>query len=172
MSEVGLTERSGAVHTRLGRLQLPANTGTTWNLPSPGELPCIHPWRTIMACILVQIQCGSPWCGSSSPSTFTSPFSHHQPLKLGGDFSQDPVDTHLRFFGECLLAHGAGELLAVVPVSLQAGLAEAVATGCGDRLHEHLQTDGAAELLLWEDPASWRAYAWKKERRNTLEAHA
>lgn len=54
----------------------------------------------------------------------------------------------------------------MVPVALQAGLAEAVAAGCGDGLHEHLQTDGAAELLLREEPARWRAQAWKKDQGN------
>lgn len=53
----------------------------------------------------------------------------------------------------------------MVPVALQAGLAEAVAAGRGDGLHEHLQTDGAAELVLGEDPASRGAYAWKKKGR-------
>lgn len=54
----------------------------------------------------------------------------------------------------------------MVPVALQAGLAEAVAAGRGDGLHEHLQTDGAAELVLGEEASSWRADAWKKQKQD------
>lgn len=156
MSEVGLTEWPRTVHTRLERLQLPPNAGITGHIPSLGKLPGVGARRAHVACIWAQIQCGSPW---GNPG-------QHQPLELGGDFSQDPVDADLGFFGVALLAHGADELLAVVPVALQAGLAEAVATRRGDGLHEHLQTDGAAELLLREDSATRRAHACEKEEGN------
>lgn len=106
----------------------------------------------------VQVQ-GGPWRGG--PSVHAGAPGHHQPLKLGGNLSQDAVDAHLWFSGVGLLAHGAGELLAVVPVALQAGLAEAVAARCGDGLHEHLQTDGAGELVLGEDSAPVGAHVWE-----------
>lgn len=156
VSEVGLTEWPRTVHTRLERLQLPPNAGITGHIPSLGKLPGVGARRAHVACIWAQVQCGSPW---GSPG-------QHQPLELGRDFSQDPVDAHLGFFGVALLAHGADELLAVVPVALQAGLAEAVATRCGDGLHEHLQTDGAAELLLREESAARRTHACEKEEGN------
>ena len=48
------------------------------------------------------------------------------------------------------------------PVAQQAGLAEAVAAWRGDGLHEHLQTDGAAELVLRERLA-WGLRACREE---------
>lgn len=107
-----------------------------------------------MTTVRAQVERGSAW--GSSGSSSSSP-ARHQSLELGRNLRQDSVDAHLWLLGVAFLAHGAEELLAVGPVALQAGLAEAVATWGGHGLHKHLQADGAAELILGENPPSWRA---------------
>lgn len=156
MSEVGLAERSRAVQTRFVSFQLPPDAGVAGHLSGPGELAGVQARGGRPARIRTQAQHGTPRGG---------PSAHRQALELRGNLRQHPVDAHLGLFGVALLAHGADELLAVVPVALQAGLAEAVATRSGNGLHEHLQTDGAAELLLGEESASRRAHACKNHDR-------
>lgn len=145
ISEVGLAERPQAGQTRFVGSQLPPDAGVTGHLSGPGKLPRVRAWRRHRARVRTQVHQGTPRGG--------------QALELRGNLRQHPVDAHLGLFGVALLAHGADELLAVVPVALQAGLAEAVAARRGNGLHKHLQTDGAAELLLGEEPASRRAHA-------------
>lgn len=150
VSEVGFAERSRAVQARFVSFQLPSNAGVTGHLSGPGKLPGIRARRSHPAGVRTRTHDGSPRGG---PST------HRQALELRRNLRQHPVDAHLGPFGVALLAHGADELLAVVPVALQAGLAEAVAARRGNGLHKHLQTDGAAELLLREESASRGAHA-------------
>lgn len=136
--------------------QLPPDAGVTGHLSVPGKLPGVRAWRGHPARVRTQIHHGTPRGG---PST------HRQALELRRNLGQHPVDAHLGLFGVALLAHGADKFLAVVPVALQAGLAEAVATRRGNGFHKHLQTDGAAELLLGEESASWRAQAcWNHDQ--------
>lgn len=156
MPEVGFAVWSQAVQTRFVSFQLPPNAGITGHLPSPGKLPSVWARRGHASRIRTQIHHGTSWGGSSG---------HCQALKLCGNLRQDPVNAHLRPFGVALFAHGADKFLAVVPVALQAGLTEAVATRRGHRFHKHFQTDGAAELLLREEATSWRAHAcWRYDR--------
>lgn len=145
MSQVRVTERSGTVHTGLQRLQLPSNAGITGNLSRLGKLAGIRPCSVTVTRIWACIYGALLWRAPRRTSR------NRQALELGAYFGQNPVDAHLRSPVVGLLAHGAQELLAVVPVALKAGLAEAVAAGCGDGLQEHLQTDGAGELVLRED---------------------
>lgn len=153
VSQVGLAERSRAVQTRFVSFQLPPDAGVTGHLPGPGELPGVRSRRGHPARTRAQIHHGAPRGG---------PSAHRQALELGRNLSQHPVDAHLWLFGVALLAHGADEFLAVVPVALQTGLTEAVAARRGHGFHEHLQADGAAELLLGEESSSRRAHAcWK-----------
>lgn len=146
--EVDLAEGPGAAHARLQGLHLPSDAGVAGHLPGPGEIPAVGRLGAPGAGVRGQVERGPP----------RGPSGQHQPLELGGDFGQDPVDAHLGPLGVALLAHGAQELLAVVPVALQTGLAEAVSAGRGDGLHEHLQADGAGELVLGEDAPSRRAH--------------
>lgn len=145
MSQVRVTERSGTVHTGLQRLQLPSNAGITGNLSRLGKLAGIRHCSVTVTRIWACIYGALLWRAPRRTSR------NRQALELGAYFGQNPVDAHLRSPVVGLLAHGAQELLAVVPVALKAGLAEAVAAGCGDGLQEHLQTDGAGELVLRED---------------------
>lgn len=159
MPQMGLAVRSGAAHARLHRLQLPSDAGVTWDVTRLRELSCILHWSGTVVCVWAYSQWSHPWGASRGTSR------DHQALELGGYFSQDPVDAHLWFSGVALLAHGAQELLAVVPVARQAGLAEAVTAGRRYRLHKYFQTDGAGELVLREAPATRRADAWKSDER-------
>lgn len=147
--EVSLAERPGAAHTGLHCLQLPPDAGVTRNVPWSSELSCVlYSRRTPGVCAAVQ----------RGPSRRPAPgrLCHHQTLELAGDLRQDPVDAHLGFSAVALLAHGAQEPLAVVPVALQTCLTEAVAARSGDGLHKDLQTNGATELVLREHPAHGR----------------
>jgi len=64
------------------------------------------------------------------------------------------VDAHFRTGVERLVAGGAAAGLgAAGPRRLEAGPAEVVTAGRGDRVGEHLAAHGALELLLWEHGA-------------------
>lgn len=58
------------------------------------------------------------------------------------------VDAHIRPGREGFAAGGALAHLAAVPHTLEAGLAEVVSAGSGDRVGKHLLTDGALELFF------------------------
>lgn len=90
----------------------------------------------------------------SSSSPFSS-FGHL--LELLRDFLQRAVDLELGPLAERLLAEGTLEgavgppLPAAVPVGGDAALAKAVATWRRHRVVEHLQADGAGELVLGQE---------------------
>ena len=159
MSEVAFAEGSRAVQARFVSFQLSPDAGVAGHLSGPGKLARVQAWRGHPARVTARIHPRSPRGG---------PRTHRQALELRGNLRQHPVDAHLGLSGVALLAHGADKFLAVVPVALQAGLAEAVATRRGNGFHKHLQTDGAAELLLGEQSASWRAHACRNHDRMIL----
>lgn len=69
-------------------------------------------------------------------------------LELLSDLLQGAVDMKLRSLPEGLLAYRALVAPVFIPVSADAGHAETMTTGGGDRGGEDVQADGAQELLL------------------------
>lgn len=123
-SQVSFAERARALQTGLHSLHLPPDTGVAGYVARFSKVSTV-----------VVLRCGRQVGGG-------------QTLELLGDLGQHEVDAELWFFGEGFLAHGADELLAVVPEALKTRHAEGVTAGSGNGVYEHLQTDGTGELLL------------------------
>lgn len=98
--------------------------------------------------------CRSPSSTGPSPLRRSS-FGHL--LELLGDFLQRAVDLELGPLAVRLLAEGTlvgtvgAPRPAAVPVGRDAALAKAVATRRRHRVVEHLQADGAGELVLGQE---------------------
>lgn len=67
--------------------------------------------------------------------------------------SQGPVDLEVRSLLEGLLTQRTPANLRSIPVSADAGHAEAVAAWCRRRIGEHIQAYGAGELVLSQKTA-------------------
>lgn len=134
VSQVRFAEGARAVQTRLHGLHLPPDAGVAGYVARFGEVSPV-----------IVLRCSRRVCQAAVGSVTSG---GGQTLELLGDLGQHAVDAELGFFGEGFLAHGAEELLAVVPEALKTRHAEGVTAGSGDGLHEHLQTDGTGELLL------------------------
>lgn len=133
---MSFTKRTRAAQTRLHGLHLPADAGAAGHVSHFGEVPPV----VVFLWGIGKLDVGPVDRGHRG-----------QTLELFGDLGQHTVDAELWLSGEGFLAHGAQELLAVIPKALQTGLTESVAAGSGDGLDEDLQTDGAGELLLRQD---------------------
>lgn len=105
----------------------------------------------------------NPFSSSSICSIHQNP-SAGQPLELLSDFLQGSVDVELWSFTEGLLAERTLVDLSSsvpstpspssIPVRGDAGLAETVATWCGDWVVEYVKTDGTGELVFRQE-GSW-----------------
>ncbi len=148
--QVSFTKRTRAAQTRLHGLHLPADAGAAGHVSRFGEVSPV----VVFLWGIGKLDVGPVDRGHRGET-----------LELFGDLGQHAVDAELWLSGEGFLAHGAQELLAVIPVALQTGLTESVAAGSGDGLDEDLQTDGAGELLLRQDsPRRLRTCQWLRER--------
>ncbi len=134
--QVSFAKRTRAAQTRLHGLHLPADAGIAGHLSRFSEVSPV----VVFLWGIGKLDVGPVNRGHRGHT-----------LELFGDLGQHAVDAELWFSGEGFLAHGAYELLAVIPEALQTGLTESMAAGSGDGLDEDLQTDGAGELLLRQD---------------------
>lgn len=74
--------------------------------------------------------------------------AHGHLLELVDEISECPVDAKMWLSREPLHAERTLEDVTVVPVGVNADLAEVVSAGSGDRVHEDIQADGTLEVGL------------------------